>query len=311
MNTLKRELAPISAAAWQEIDAEATRVLKLKLAGRKLVDFEGPLGPTEAAVNTGRRERLGGAPGADVEASRRQVLPLVELRAYFDLSREEMDAVERGAKDPELQPLIDAATRIAYAEDTAIFHGYAAGGIKGIDQVTAYQILPIHDDYQDYPRSIAEATRLLRLAGVDGPYAIALGPRSYTGLTQAVGDGGYPVLNVVRKLVDGALVWGPAIRRAACLPQAVGAVATRVLNVVRKLVDGPIVWAPAISGAVVMSQRGGDFELTVGRDMSIAYQSHNDTSVRLYLVESMTFRVLTPEAAVALAHKDTKASKKG
>jgi uncharacterized linocin/CFP29 family protein len=45
--------------------------------------------------------------------------------------------------------------------------------------------------------------------------------------------------------------------------------------------------------------------------MSIAYQSHNDTSVRLYLVESMTFRVLTPEAAVALAHKDTKASKKG
>ena len=111
MNNLKRELAPISTAAWQEIDAEATRVLKLKLAGRKLVDFEGPLGPTEAAVNTGRRERLGAAPVADVEASRRQVLPLVELRAYFDLSREEMDAVERGAKDPELQPLIDAATR--------------------------------------------------------------------------------------------------------------------------------------------------------------------------------------------------------
>ncbi|HEV3349878.1 MAG TPA: family 1 encapsulin nanocompartment shell protein, partial [Methylomirabilota bacterium] len=226
MNNLKRELAPISSSAWHEIDAEATRVLKLKLAGRKLVDFEGPLGPTGAAVNTGRRERLNAGPVADVEASRRQVLPLVELRAYFDLSREEMDGVERGAKDPELQPLIDAATRIAYAEDTAIFHGYAAGGIKGIDQVTAYPILPIPDDYQDYPRSIAEATRLLRLAGVDGPYAIALGPRSYTGLTQAVGDGGYPVLNVVRKLVD-----------------------------------GPIVWAPAISGAVVMSQRGGDFEL--------------------------------------------------
>src|SRR6476620_10172920 len=162
MNNLKRELAPISSAAWEEIDEEATRVLKLKLAGRKLVDFEGPLGPTGAAVNTGRRERLNAGPVADVEASRRQVLPLVELRAYFDLSREEMDGVERGAKDPELQPLIDAATRIAYAEDTAIFHGYAAGGIKGIDQVTAYPILPIPDDYQDSPRSIAEATRLLR-----------------------------------------------------------------------------------------------------------------------------------------------------
>ena len=58
MNNLKRELAPISTAAWKQIDAEATRVLKLKLAGRKLVDFDGPLGPTAAAVNTGRREPL-------------------------------------------------------------------------------------------------------------------------------------------------------------------------------------------------------------------------------------------------------------
>ena len=122
MNNLKRELAPLSTAAWKEIDAEATRVLKLKLAGRKLVDFEGPLGPAAAGVNTGRREPLSKPPLADIEASRRQVIPLVELRSYFELSREEMDAVERGAKDPELQPLIDAATRIAYAEDTAIFH---------------------------------------------------------------------------------------------------------------------------------------------------------------------------------------------
>jgi uncharacterized linocin/CFP29 family protein len=240
VNNLKRELAPISTAAWKEIDAEASRVLKLKLAGRKLVDFDGPLGPTAAAVNTGRRDPLSSAPGADIEASRRQVLSLIELRSYFELSREEMDAVERGAKDPELQPLIDAATRIAHAEDTAVFHGYAAGGIKGIDQASAHPILPIPDDYQEYPHSIAEATRLLR-----------------------------------------------------------------------KLVDGPLVWAPAVNGAVVLSLRGGDFELTIGRDLSIAYQSHTDKVVRLYLVETMAFRVLTPEAAVALAHKDGKGSRKG
>ena len=98
MNNLKRELAPLSTAAWKQIDAEATRVLKLKLAGRKLVDFDGPLGPTAAAVNTGRREPLDTGPVPDVEATRRQALPLVELRAYFELSREEMDAVERGAR---------------------------------------------------------------------------------------------------------------------------------------------------------------------------------------------------------------------
>jgi len=276
VNNLRRELAPISSAAWKEIDDEATRVLKLKLAGRKLVDFNGPRGPAEAAVSTGRREPLSRPPAAGVEATRRQVLPLIELRSYFELSRDELDAVEQGAKDPELQPLIDAAAQIAYAEDTAIFHGYAAGGIKGIDQASSHPILPIPDDFQEYPHSIAEATRLLRLAGVDGPYAIAMGPRYYTGLTQAVGDGGYPVLNVVRKLVD-----------------------------------GPLVWAPAVNGAVVLSLRGGDFELTVGRDLSIGYQSHTDKTVRLYLVESMAFRVLVAEAAVALAHKESKSARKG
>ncbi len=276
MNNFKRELAPISTAAWKEIDAEATRILKLRLAGRKLVDFDGPLGPTAAAVNTGRRESLTSAPVDNIEASRRQVLALVELRSYFELSREELDGVERGSEDPELQPLIDAASQLAQAEDTAIFHGYAAGGIKGIDQASSHPAQPIPDDYQSYPHSIAEATRMLRLAGVDGPYGIALGPRYYAGLTQATGDGGYPVLNVVRKLVD-----------------------------------GPLVWAPAVKGAVVLSLRGGDFELTVGNDVSIAYQSHTDKAVRLYLVETMAFRVITPEAAVALVHRDGKNSRKG
>jgi uncharacterized linocin/CFP29 family protein len=79
-----------------------------------------------------------------------------------------------------------------------------------------------------------------------------------------------------------------------------------VLNVVRKLVDGPLVWAPAVNGAVVLSARGGDFELTVGRDLSIGYHGHTETLVRFYVVESMAFRVLTPEAAVALAHKEAK-----
>lgn len=275
MNNLLRELAPISTAAWKAIDAEATRVLRLKLAGRKLVDFKGPLGPEAAAVPTGRREPVSAGPVAEVEATRRQLVPVIELRTYFELSREELDAVERGAENPDLEPLIDAATRMAHAEDTAIFHGYPAGGIEGIDRASTHPMLPIPDDFQAYPQSIAEATRLLRVAGVDGPYAIALGPRYYAGLTQAVGDGGYPVLNVVRRLVD-----------------------------------GPLVWAPAVNGAVLVSMRGGDFELTIGRDMSIGYASHTESAVRLYLLESMAFRVLTPEAAVALVHKDETAVKK-
>jgi uncharacterized linocin/CFP29 family protein len=217
MNNLKRELAPISTAAWKEIDAEATRVLKLKLAGRKLVDFDGPLGPAAGAVNTGRRESLDTGPSPTSRRPAARCCPSSSCAHTSSCRARRWTPSSAVRRTPDLQPLIDAATHIAYAEDTAIFHGYAAGGIEGIEQATAHPILPIPDDYQAYPHSIAEATRLLRLAGVAGPYAIALGPRYYTGLTQAVGDGGYPVLNVVRKLVDGPLVWAPAVNGAVVL----------------------------------------------------------------------------------------------
>jgi uncharacterized linocin/CFP29 family protein len=135
VNNLKRELAPISNAAWDAIDDEARRVLKLRLAGRKLVDFNGPVGPQKGAVSTGRNEPLPSGPVAKVDAARRVVLPLIELRTYFELSRAELDAVENGADDPDLKPLIEAAARAAQAEDTAVFHGYAAGGIRGLDEL--------------------------------------------------------------------------------------------------------------------------------------------------------------------------------
>src|SRR5262245_19421845 len=126
MNNLRRELAPISTAAWKEIDAEAKRILKLKLAGCKLADFTGPLGAAAAAVSTGRRERIDTPPGPNVEASRRMAQPLVDLRVYFELSREEMDRVERGAKDPDPQPVIDAASQNPHGEGTNNLHRHQA-----------------------------------------------------------------------------------------------------------------------------------------------------------------------------------------
>ena len=181
------------------IDEEATRVLKLKLAARKLVDFVGPLGPRlrrrQHRTADHPEERAGGRRRC---GSLRVVVPTTELRTSFELSRAELDAVERGSENPDLDPLIEAATRIAAAEDNAVFHGYAPGGIVGIDEASTHPAQTISTDFTAYPHSVAEATRLLRIAGIDGPYAIALGPRCYAGLTQATGPGGFPVLEVVR-----------------------------------------------------------------------------------------------------------------
>lgn len=264
MEDLRRELAPISASTWGVIDCEAKRVLRLNLAARRLVDFHGPLGWKESSVSLGRAEALRSAPLKGVEAALRRVQPLVELRARFELSRNELDAVGRGASDPDLSPLVAAAKQIALAEDRCVFHGYGAGQIRGICEASPHPARRIPQSYAELSGVVAEAINALREAGVDGPYGIAVSPRIYAGLMQAT-QGGYPVLKLVGNLV-----------------------ADRV------------VWAAAVDGAVVLSLRGGDYRLTVGQDLSIGYSGHDERTVELYLLESFTFQVLAGEAAVAL-----------
>jgi uncharacterized linocin/CFP29 family protein len=264
MNNLHRELAPISDAAWAQIEQETTRTLKEHLAGRRVVDVQGPSGTTLSGVGTGHLHQIA-APRDGIIARQREVKALVELRVPFELDRQAIDDVERGANDSDWQPVKDAARQIAFAEDGAIFEGYPAAGIEGIRPGTSNPITKLPADVRQYPEAIAHALSQLRLAGVNGPYAVLLGADAYTALAET-SDHGYPVLAHVQRLITSELIW-----------------------------------APAIAGAFVLSTRGGDFQLQIGQDVSIGYFSHTETAVRLYLLESITFLLLTAEAAVALS----------
>jgi uncharacterized linocin/CFP29 family protein len=264
MNNLHRELAPISDAAWADIEEETSRTLKRYLAGRRVVDVRGPGGVGLSAVGTGHLRTIA-APGDGILATQLNVNALVELRVPFELDRQAIDDVERGANDSDWQPAKDAARRIAFAEDGAIFDGYAAAGIIGVRQGTSNPIMTLPADVRGYPEAVAQALSQLRLVGVNGPYSVLLGADAYTALAET-SDHGYPVLEHVKRLVK-----------------------------------DEIIWAPAIAGAFVLTTRGGDFDLHIGQDVSIGYLGHTDTAVRLYLQETLTFLLLTTEAAVALA----------
>ena len=264
MNNLHRELAPISDAAWSDIEEETSRTLKRYLAARRVVDVQGPGGVALPAIGTGHLRTIK-ASGDDILARQREVKALVELRVPFDLERQQIDDVERGAEDSDWQPAKDAARKLAFAEDRAVFDGYAAAGIQGIRQGTSNPLMTLPADVTDYPDAIAQALSQLRLVGVNGPYSVLLSADAYTALSET-SDHGYPVLEHIKRLVD-----------------------------------GEIIWAPAIAGAFVLTTRGGDFGLHIGQDISIGYLSHTDTAVRLYLQETFTFLLLTTEAAVALA----------
>ncbi len=264
MSHLLRSHAPISDAGWELLDGEARQRLTPALAARRLVDFSGPRGWEHSATNLGRTGELKAAPCEGVSARQRRVLPLIELRADFDVSRAELRDADRGADDTDLAALDVAAHQIAVAENVAVFHGWP-GAITGISEASPHDREPLGDSAAQYPRQVAAAVERLLGSGITGPYGLALGRDQYRRVIETAEHGGYPLLDHLSKILE-----------------------------------GPITWAPGVSGAVVVSLRGGDFIFESGQDHSIGYDSHDDERVRLYLEQSFSFHVATPEAAVAL-----------
>ncbi|TNC24168.1 family 1 encapsulin nanocompartment shell protein [Amycolatopsis alkalitolerans] len=265
MNNLHRELAPVSAAAWADLEEEARRTFTGHLAGRRVVDVTEPAGARLAAVGTGHLSELE-APGQGVRVRRREVATVVELRVPFAVSRAAVDDVERGARDADWQPVKDAAKQLAFTEDRIVAEGLPSAGITGI-RAAAPTTLALPAQATAYPTAIAHAISALRLDGVSGDYALLLPAETYTALDETT-EHGYPIRQHVARVLGEA---------------------------------GEIVWAPALSAALLVSTRGGDYELHLGQDASIGYLSHDAETVQLYLEESLTFLVNTAEAAVAFS----------
>ena len=194
------------------------------------------------------------------------MLPLVEMRTPFAVVRAELADADRGAEDTDLSALDRAAHDLAAAENAAVFHGWKAAGIVGVAEASPHASIALGKDCERYPRHVAVAVDALRSVGVDGPYGLALVPEAHTRVLETSEHGGYPLLQHLREILG-----------------------------------GPIVWTPPLDGAAVLSLRGGDFLFDSGQDLSIGYSNHDGDSVQLYLEESFSFRVATPEAAVALS----------
>ena len=265
MSHLLRRHAPITAEGWQGIDDEARERLVPSLGARRLVDFLGPHGWEYSATNLGRVTTLEGAPEDGIDARVRRVLPLVEIVIPFELSREELRAGDRGAEDVDYDPLDEAARRLARVENAAVFHGWNEAGITGILEASTHDALQHEGGPEAFVGLVADGIEQLLRVGIDGPYGVALGEEMWSDVVEGSERGGYPVLRHLEQITEGPTVWTPGLRQAALL-----------------------------------SLRGGDFLFDSGQDISIGYSSHDAAGVQLYLEETFTFRVATPEAAIAL-----------
>jgi uncharacterized linocin/CFP29 family protein len=270
MDLLRRHQAPIAEASWEAIDEQAREVLTSNMSARKIVDVSGPHGIAHAAVNLGRLDPGRVDAGNGVFYGIRKVLPLCEVRVPFTLDLWELDNVVRGARDPNLDPLIDAAGKLAAFEERAIYHGFPEAGIVGLSRSSIHELMTLPGDSSTWPEVVVQAMVTLKRAGEPPPYTLVAGPTAFQALELIAGQ--YPL----RKQIEA-------------------------------LISGDITLAPYIDGAFLLPvDNAGDFELVLGQDASVGYEEQQGQQVRLYLTESFTFRVLEPQAVVAFAHAVTR-----
>jgi uncharacterized linocin/CFP29 family protein len=280
MKDLRREQAPITPVAWKRIDDDARDVLRTNLTARQVVDVDGPHGWRYAAVNLGRATERKGVIEAEKGAERdaaaprkaaanvvrlatRDVLPMIELRVDFRVSAEELRTLDRGADDIDLDSLDEACRALAAQEDRLVFEGLPEVGMQGICPQAVKGELK--DTPQETAAGILDGVEELRRRGVDGPYGVMMGPEDYARLAETVGEGGAPLLTYLERLIDGT-----------------------------------VLRSDHLEGALVFRREGGDWILTLGRDVSIGYAGHAGDDIDLYLQESLAVRAVDPEAVVHL-----------
>jgi uncharacterized linocin/CFP29 family protein len=260
MDILRKALAPISNEAWEEINETAKDVLTAELSARKFVDVEGPKGWGFAAVPTGRIQVPDNQKDA-VKYGIHQLLPMIETRIPFELNIWELDNVARGAENINLDALEDAARKIAQFEEKVIYEGFKPGNVVGLKQGSDYDAIAFPDASEDILGAVSLAMSKLKTAAIEGPYSLVVSTDKWQKINSHLK--GYPL----RKQIEG-------------------------------LLGGSIIMAPNIGNAYMVSERGGDFKLVVGQDLSVGYESHNNKTVQLYLTESFTFQLVDPAAVV-------------
>jgi len=261
MNFLRRELAPISPQGWTEIDSAAKKALAANLSGRKFVDVIGPHGLDYASVPLGRLTIPEKQENAVVRYGVHQVLPLVETRSDFSLSIWELDNIERGAKDLNLDAVIKSSREIATFEEKAIYGGFAPGSIIGLDKSVKSKKIKISLEINAVVDAVSKAREQMQKDGVGGPANLVVSPILWEFLARSVPGG-------------------------------------TLRSVIESEIGGHVIYAEFLKDALLVSTRGGDAELTVGQDFAVGYHGHTVSEISLFITESFTFRVIAPEALV-------------
>ncbi|MFO7879442.1 MAG: family 1 encapsulin nanocompartment shell protein [Bacteroidota bacterium] len=260
MDILRKSFAPISEQAWEEINEEAKNILSSALSARRFVDVDGPHGIDKAAVTVGELDIPARQAKTEVQYGVHKVMPLVEARIPFSLNIWELDNLSRGSEDIDLDNLQAAAKKIAAFEEKAIYDGFAKANITGLIKASEHPKMKVGsmDNFMDI---ITKAMFAFRAEGIEGKFNLVAGHDLYQKIFAQIK--GYPLKKHLKDVIG-----------------------------------GEIILSDNIKGGLLVADDEDAFRLTLGQDLSIGYEAHDQKEVHLYMTESFTFEVLDPAAVI-------------
>jgi len=256
---LYRELAPVSKEAWSEIEEQLKDVFVNYLSARKVVKVNGPKGWNFNAITEGRLGDI--QEDGDLCYANFNVIPLTEVRVEFEMDRWELDNIRRGAKDIDYSSLEEAAKKISLFEENVVYNGSDKLHIKGIVRASENETLEFGNDEENILDAIAKGVITLKENFEEGPYTLVVGEKAYR--------------RIISKGAENSLK-----------------------DEIEKIIGGKIVYSHVLDGAVLIPFDHEDLELTIGQDLAIGYQEHDNKKVRFFITETFTFRVLDPSIIV-------------
>lgn len=259
MNILKKNLAPITEKAWEEIELQSERMIREFLTGRKIADVRGPQGIELGAISTGRLLVPSDQSREGINFGIREVIPIVEVRKPFTLDLWEIDNASRNAEDIDLSALEKAAQQIASFEDEALYYGFDNNIATGLINATEAKPVQVKVNTTDFLQVLAEQVNSLQISGVEGPYTLVLPDK----------------------------VWAKLVADSTAYPLPL---------LLKGVTGGELIIHHHNKDIFLVSERGGDFELHLGQDISLGFEGHDTKKVKLFFTESFAYQIHGPEA---------------
>jgi len=207
---LGREDAPISAETWKRLDATMIEAAKSQLAGRRLLETEGPFGFGLKVVPLSDCEIEEGITSCPF-------IPVNLVTSSFFLNKRDLAAGEKDQFLLDLDPVASAAMACATKEDNIIFYGVQeTPGLMGAEG-SGSLVLSKWDKVGTAADQIISAVTLLDDAGFHGPYCMGLAPAQYNLLLRRYPQGDGTELDHIRTILGGDVVKAPVLKKGGVL----------------------------------------------------------------------------------------------